>query len=150
MEIDAIIEKLNAKITSQRIIGIEKLDANNLTETEKAFIEKYNPVNSFIAYGTLAPDKPNHYKIEHIEGKWLKGIVKGKLVKEGWGAGMGYFGFKPSKEQKHIEASILVSERLINHWAYLDEFEGSEYKRILAKYELENGEIGIGNIYAIK
>lgn len=31
----------------------------------------------------------------------------------------------------------------------LDEFEGSGYKRILAKFELNNGEVGVGNIYAL-
>ncbi len=31
----------------------------------------------------------------------------------------------------------------------MDDFEGEEYRRLLAKYELQNGQIGIGNIYAI-
>jgi hypothetical protein len=31
----------------------------------------------------------------------------------------------------------------------LDEFEGWGYKRILAMFELENGEAGVGYIYAI-
>ena len=28
-------------------------------------------------------DNSDHSKIEHINGKWIKGFVKGKLVKEG-------------------------------------------------------------------
>jgi hypothetical protein len=31
----------------------------------------------------------------------------------------------------------------------LDDFEGDGYRRILAKYELDNGETGVGYIYAI-
>jgi hypothetical protein len=64
---------------------------------------------------------------------------------------LGYYGFKHSSldEQENIEAFILFSDELVNNWTYLDEFEGDGYRRILAKFELENGEVGVGNIYAI-
>jgi gamma-glutamylcyclotransferase (GGCT)/AIG2-like uncharacterized protein YtfP len=132
-------------------VGLEKLDHKELTEIEKAFIEKYKPGKAIIIYGTLAPDRPNHSKIQHIKGKWLKGIVKGKLVNEGWGAELGYYGFRHSHidEQENIDAYILFSDELVDNWPYLDEFEGDGYRRILAKFELENGEVGAGNIYAI-
>lgn len=150
MELDAIIKDINRKMALQGL-SFDKLDHNDLTETERAFIGKYKPDKSIIIYGTLAPNRPNHSRIEHIKGKWLKGIVKGKLVNQGWGAELGYFGFKHSQadEQENIEAYVLFSEELANYWAYLDEFEGDEYQRILAKFELENGEVGVGNIYAI-
>lgn len=150
MELDTIIKELNKKMTSQGV-SLEKLDYKDLPEVERAFIEKYKPGKSLIIYGTLAPNRPNHSKIEHIKGKWLKGIVKGKLANEGWGAELGYFGFKHSNidEQENIEAYILFSDELVDNWSYLDEFEGDGYKRILAKYKLDNGEVGIGNIYAI-
>lgn len=150
MELDIIIEELNEKILSIGV-SLDKLDYKELTEVEKTFIEKYRPEKSIIIYGTLAPNRPNHSKIEHIKGKWLKGIVKGKLVNEGWGAELGYFGFKHSHidEQENIEAYILLSDQLVDNWSYLDEFEGDGYRRIIAKYELDNGDVGIGNIYAI-
>ncbi|RTL56091.1 MAG: gamma-glutamylcyclotransferase [Sphingobacteriales bacterium] len=150
MDLDKIIKELNKKITSNGV-SVDKLDSKDLTEAEKDFIEKFKPGQSIILYGTLAPGKPNHSKIEHIKGEWLKGIVKGKLVKEGWGAELGYYGFKHSNvdEQVNIEAYILFSNELVDHWSYLDEFEGDGYQRILAKFELENGEVGVGNIYAI-
>jgi gamma-glutamylcyclotransferase (GGCT)/AIG2-like uncharacterized protein YtfP len=53
-----------------------------------------------------------------------------------------------SEDQENIKSYILFSDELVNHWARLDEFEGSEYRRILAKYELNNGQIGVGSIYA--
>jgi hypothetical protein len=49
----------------------------------------------------------------------------------------------------HIEAYILFSDELVDNWANLDAFEGAEYQRILAPFELENGKVGVGNIYAI-
>ena len=137
MEIDTLIKKLNIIITSQGK-GVEKIDKVYLTVDEEQFLREYNPQKSIIIYGTLAPNRPNHSKIEHINGKWIKGVVKGKLVKEGWGAELGYYGFKHSSidEQENIEAFILFSDELVNNWTYLDEFEGDGYRRILAKFEL--------------
>jgi gamma-glutamylcyclotransferase (GGCT)/AIG2-like uncharacterized protein YtfP len=150
MEIDVLITDLNKIITSQGK-GVDKIDKEDLTVAEEQFLNEYEPQKSIIIYGTLAPNRPNHSKIEHINGKWIKGVVKGKLVKEGWGAELGYYGFKHSSinEQESIEAFILFSDELVNNWTYLDEFEGDGYRRILAKFELENGEVGVGNIYAI-
>lgn len=150
MEIDTLIKNLNIIITSQDK-AVDKIDKVDLTTAEEQFLNKYQPQKSIIIYGSLAPNRPNHSKIEHIKGKWIKGVVKGKLVKEGWGAELGYFGFKHASidEQKNIEAFILFSDELVNYWSHLDEFEGDGYRRILAKFELENGEVGVGNIYAI-
>lgn len=150
MEIDTITKALNKKIILKGV-SVEKLNNKDLTEVEKAFLNKYKPQQSLIIYGTLAPNRPNHSKIEHINGTWMKGLIKGKLVKEGWGAELGYFAFKPAalEEQEHIDAFILFSNELATNWAYLDEFEGDGYRRILAKFELDNGEVGVGNIYAI-
>jgi gamma-glutamylcyclotransferase (GGCT)/AIG2-like uncharacterized protein YtfP len=106
---------------------------------------------TLIVYGSLAPNAPNHSVVEHIKGDWQQGIVRGKLFKEGWGADIGYLGFKHCsiEEQEEIPVFVLFSDELPANWAYLDDFEGEEYKRILAEYELKNGQIGVGNIYAI-
>ena len=150
MDLGTLVEKINKKIISTGL-GFEKIDIKDLTQTEQSIIEKYRPDKSIIIYGTLAPNRPNHSKIEHIKGEWKRGTVKGKLVNEGWGAELGYFGFKHTQtdEQENIKAYIFFSDKLVDTWSYLDEFEGDGYRRILAKYELDNGEIGIGNIYAI-
>jgi gamma-glutamylcyclotransferase (GGCT)/AIG2-like uncharacterized protein YtfP len=150
VEIDSKLEGLNKRLSTMGV-GIEKLDQQVLSKDEKDFIQQYSPGNILIIYGTLAPGKPNHSKIGHIKGTWAKGFVKGILVNEGWGAALGYFGFKHTDigKQENIEAYILFSDDLENNWSYLDEFEGAGYKRILAEYQLENGEIGVGNIYAI-
>ena len=149
MELDAIIENLNKKM---KLLGvsIEKLDHRELTEVENNFINTYRPERSLIVYGSLAPNRSNHSEVEHIKGKWLKGIVKGKLENAGWGTDLGYPAFRHTRidEQENIEAHILFSDKLVDNWASLDEFEGNEYYRILAKFELENGEVGVGNIYA--
>ncbi|PSR57443.1 gamma-glutamylcyclotransferase [Adhaeribacter arboris] len=122
-----------------------------MTEEEKELLQTYKPEKSLIIYGSLAPNKPNHAVVEHIKGEWKKGIVRGKLENVGWGAALGYLGFKHcrKKDQQKISMFALISDELVSNWQMLDEFEGDEYRRILAKYELDTGEIGVGYIYAI-
>lgn len=150
MELDKIIEDFNKK-NKTLSIGLENLKDTDLTEVEKNFIKTYSPEKSFIVYGTLAPNRPNHSVVEHIKGKWEKGIVRGKLENKGWGAESGYYGFKHTsiEEQEEIKVFVLFSDELVSNWQFLDEFEGNGYRRILAKFKLENGEMGVGNIYAL-
>lgn len=150
-ESDSIIERLNKNQNIQDIV-LDNLETTNLTEVEKNFIKTYSPEKVFIVYGTLAPGSPNFPKVQHIRGVWQEGVVRGKLVSEGWGAEMGYNGFRhtDTAEQAKIKAFVLFSDQLVDNWQMLDEFEGEGYKRILAKYELDNGEMGVGFIYAIK
>jgi len=151
MDLNKIIEGLNNKnySTTQRL---NEKDDSDLSDEEKFVIKKYQPQNVFIVYGTLGPDRPNHHKIEHIQGRWSKATIKGKLEAKGWGADLGYYGYvkATSEEEEEIEAFILFSDELTMNWKFLDDFEGDEYERILAEFKLENGESGVGNIYALK
>ena len=148
INLDKIIKTLNQK----NYLQIQGTGTSHLTDEENNIIEKYRPEKALIIYGSLAPDRPNHSKVKHIAGSWKKAIIKGKLENHGWGADLGYGGFKNTniKEQEAIEVFILFSDELDKHWQLLDEFEGKEYNQIFVKYELKSGEIGIGNIYALK
>lgn len=150
-KLDQIINAFNASKKS-----ISSSESNNsgdskLTEIEKEFIETCRPEMALIVYGTLAPNRPNHSVVEHIKGKWQKAKIKGKLTNRGWGAQSGFYGFCHAnpEEQREIEPFVLFSDELVANWQYLDNFEGVDYKRILTKYELHTGEIGVGYIYAI-
>ena len=72
MEIDKIIQGLNKK-RNMPGIGSGSFPDTNLTEVEKTFIKTYSPEKSFIVYGTLAPNAPNHSVVEHIKGNWKRG-----------------------------------------------------------------------------
>lgn len=133
-------------------ITIKTLSQYHLSPDELTFIEKYTPENKLIIYGTLAPGKPNHHKISHIKGDWKSAVLKGgKLESKGWGADLGFNGYVPAKEneQTNISCYVLFSDGLIKYWEFLDEFEGVGYKRILAEYELGNGNKGVGYVYGI-
>ncbi len=133
-DLDAVIASLNKnKIIAN--ITQDKLNDLELTQVEKELIITYTPERSLIVYGTLAPGKPNHFVVEHIKGKWKKGIIRGNLENIIWGAELGYLAFKhcQPEEQQTIPAFILVSYELVKNWPMLDDFEGEEYQRILAK-----------------
>lgn len=150
METDTIIDELNRRPNISSMVSTN-LEDINLSENEKALFLKYRPEKSLIIYGSLAPNRSNHAVVQPIRGKWIKGIVRGKRKNKGWGAELGFFGFThaPKEEQEQIEAFVLMSDELVANWSRLDAFEGHEYRRILARYELENGETGVGFIYAV-
>lgn len=147
---DSIISKLNPSIAVSNIL-IEQSHTSHLSEEEKEFILEFQPQRSLIIYGTLAPGKPNHKIITHIKGEWKSATIKGKLENEGWGAAMGFFGFKHTtpEEATVIDCWVLISDELVANWKMLDDFEGAGYKRILTSYTLNNNETGVGYIYAV-
>jgi gamma-glutamylcyclotransferase (GGCT)/AIG2-like uncharacterized protein YtfP len=150
MELDAIIDRLNKRQDIADVWTARRGD-DDLDSNEKELISNYQPLKHLIVYGSLAPGKSNHFIVENIKGIWRKAIVRGKLYEAGWGAGIGYPGFShvTAELQKTIEAHIFSSEELVDHWSRIDEFEGEDYRRLLAKYQLLTGEIGVGYIYAI-
>src|ERR1700759_5550411 len=113
-ELDRIIEGINRNKNVSDITS-DNMEKWNLTEGEKDIIKKDQPEKSLIIYGTLAPNRLNHSVVKHIKGKWQRAIVRGKLENKGWGAELGYFGFKPvtKEEQNDIEAFILFSDELV-------------------------------------
>lgn len=100
-------------------------------------------------YGTLAPNKPNAHILEAIAGTWSKGSVKGWLKEAGWGAELGFPGLTLSPAGQTIDGYIFSSEQLDSLWNSLDEFEGSEYQRVLTEVTLENGQIQQAYVYAL-
>ena len=80
-------------------------------------------------YGTLAPGRANHHQLAGIGGRWLAGVVKGRLFASGWGAALGYAALVPDESGDEIAVYLLVSDQLPDHWLRLDAFEGSDYRR---------------------
>mgnify|MGYP001822562317 FL=1 len=103
-----------------------------------------------IVYGSLAPGGPNHGLISQLEGEWTKGWVTGELLERGWSAAMGYPALRWCPEGGEIEAFLFVSDQLPGFWKRLDEFEGLEYSRIWAPFSTEDGDVSVGNVYAME
>jgi gamma-glutamylcyclotransferase (GGCT)/AIG2-like uncharacterized protein YtfP len=101
-------------------------------------------------YGTLAPGRPNEHLLSAVPGTWQRGIVRGHLVQEGWGAEQGYPGVVVDESAGPVGGYVLTSEVLDLEWARLDQFEGTQYQRVLAQIELESGQSVEAYVYQLK
>lgn len=84
---------------------------------------------TIFVYGTLMPNCPNAHVLEKIVGKFVPATVKGFLIDAGWSASMGYPGIRLDPDGDTVHGFLFTSSNLINHWDYLDEFEGNEFVR---------------------
>ncbi len=90
-------------------------------------------------YGTLAPGRVNEGQLAGLEGLWLEGTVKGRLLQEGWGAAHGCPGMVLDPDGIEIAVYLFVSTDLPAHWTRLDAFEGPGYRRVEAQVTTEEG-----------
>ncbi len=99
-------------------------------------------------YGTLQPGMENHHHVAEVEGQWLRGTVRGKLLAEGWGAALGFPGIILDPDADPVEVAILDAPDLANHWPRLDAFEGEGYVRVETMADTEDGPLPV-SIYAL-
>ena len=90
-------------------------------------------------YGTLAPGRANHHQLARLKGQWRQGTVRGRLVKAGWGAALGFPGLILDPSGSVVEVHLFESEDLPNHWARLDAFEGAGYRRAVTQVRTADG-----------
>ena len=82
-------------------------------------------------YGSLAPGKPNEHILAAIGGTWRTGVVRGRLVSEGWGADLGFPALVLDPQGAPVEVQLLEADELVSHWDRLDAFEGDGYSRVV-------------------
>src|SRR5215213_4539277 len=87
--------------------------------------------HTLAVYGTLAPGQPNHHVVAPLGGEWTDGMIEGDLLPEGWGAALGYPGFRPRVGGDAVAVRVLSAPSLATAWPDLDRFEGPGYQRIL-------------------
>ena len=100
-----------------------------------------DPDTRLAIYGTLAPGRVNHHQISALTGKWQRGTVKGKLMSCGWGAAFGFPGLILDPLGPPVDVHLFESADLPAHWARLDEFEGSGYRRVLTTVNTPEGDL---------
>ena len=94
-------------------------------------------------YGSLAPGGPNHDQLDGLDGRWLDGFVRGRLVDEGWGAGLGYPALILDREGPEVPVQVFESVDLPDHWSRLDDFEGPGYHRIVTTVRTAAGDVDV-------
>ena len=114
------------------------------TKTVSALMER------LFIYGSLQPGGPNEHVLAAIAGEWEPAVIQGNLVKAGWGADMGYPGLVLNESGKDVHGHVFASSNLSAQWATLDEFEGEEYKRVVASVTLLSGEQVSAHVYVLR
>jgi gamma-glutamylcyclotransferase (GGCT)/AIG2-like uncharacterized protein YtfP len=108
--------------------------------------------HTLAVYGTLAPGQPNHHVVAPLRGEWTDGMIEGDLLPEGWGAALGYPGFRPRVGGDAMAVQVLTAPLLATAWPTLDRFEGPGYERILVPIfstELGPGQAGERRLYKV-
>jgi gamma-glutamylcyclotransferase (GGCT)/AIG2-like uncharacterized protein YtfP len=156
MEIEPPIHTLTREQLNDALIRLnilrtrEPRDPVALDLLEGALDSLFFVSQHLIAYGTLAPGGPNHGLLADLRGEWRKGWVTGELLEKGWSAAMSYPALRWCPEGANIPAHIFVSPDLPAYWRRLDDFEGLEYSRILAPFWTPDGQVLVGNVYAME
>jgi gamma-glutamylcyclotransferase (GGCT)/AIG2-like uncharacterized protein YtfP len=91
-------------------------------------------------YGTLAPGRVNHHQLAGLQGQWRQGTVRGRLADAGWGVEHGYPALILDPLGPAVEVHLFESADLPDHWARLDAFEGSGYRRVVTRVRTADGE----------
>jgi gamma-glutamylcyclotransferase (GGCT)/AIG2-like uncharacterized protein YtfP len=95
----------------------------------------------FAIYGMLAPGRVNEHQLSGLKGRWRQGAVRGRLADAGWGADLGYPALVLDPLGPAVEVWLFESSDLPDHWARLDEFEGTGYRRVVAQVRTADGEL---------
>ncbi len=105
-------------------------------------------VDRLATYGSLAPGQSNHHQLDSLDGRWLEGQVCGELINAGWGAGLGFPALILDPDGPAISVQVFESTDLRDHWARLDDFEGTGYLRVVTSVRTPEGDV-TANIYVL-
>jgi gamma-glutamylcyclotransferase (GGCT)/AIG2-like uncharacterized protein YtfP len=83
-----------------------------------------------------------------MSGRWVEGTVRGHLLRQGWGAEVGYPGIVLDLDGPTVSVQVFESSDLPDHWTRLDEFEGSGYRRTVTAVSTDEGDL-LASIYVL-
>lgn len=101
-------------------------------------------------YGTLAPGRANHHRLQQVAGSWQAASLRGELRDEGWGASLGCPGIVPDEAGETVAGHLLSADSLQHLWPMLDAFEGEGYQRTLVDVTLADGSTARAYVYALR
>ena len=107
-------------------------------------------IKNLFVYGTLQKGKQHERILGNIQGKWKKGYVNGKLHNISSGQDYGYPGLKLDPKGSKVYGMIFQSKDLKNYIKKIDKFEGNNYKRVISKVYLEDGNFINSYLYETK
>jgi len=99
----------------------------------------YSAETRLATYGSLSPGEINQNQLSKLKGRWLNGTVRGILQNAGWGSSMGFPGLTLDETGPEVKVNVFESAELPEHRSRLDEFEGAEYRRVVAHVHTSEG-----------
>ena len=126
-------------------------------DAERRLDALFRTTHTLAVYGTLAPGQPNHHVLAPLGGEWTDGLIEGDLIPMGWGAALGYPGFRSRAGGDAVAVKVLTAPALATAWPDLDRFESPGYRRILVPIfgtELDSEQVGerqlrtVANLYS--
>jgi gamma-glutamylcyclotransferase (GGCT)/AIG2-like uncharacterized protein YtfP len=105
----------------------------------------HHPERRLLTYGTLSPGGANAHMLASISSSPRSVQIKGKIIPKN---GLSYYDRYYRSADPMISCVLLESDDLPLIWPRLDDFEGTEYQRILVPYLVDENEVGTGYIYA--
>jgi gamma-glutamylcyclotransferase (GGCT)/AIG2-like uncharacterized protein YtfP len=119
---------------------------------EQRLDDLFKTSHTLAVYGTLAPGQPNYHVLASLGGEWPDGLIEGDLLPMGWGADLGYPGFRPRIGGAAVAVQVLSAPLLATAWPTLDRFEGPGYQRILVPVfgmEMGPGQAGERRLHTV-
>ena len=101
-------------------------------------------------YGSLLPGGRNEHVLADLPGEWRRAGIRGRLLEAGWGAAMGYPGLVLDDGGETVPGCVFTSDALATEWQRLDDFEGSEYRRVQADVTLDDRRTVRAFVYVVR
>ena len=128
-EVRRLVDAVNAERRQSDASG--SAAGSEESRVERRLDDLFGTGHTLAVYGTLAPGRPNHHVLAPLGGEWTDGLIEGDLLPVGWGAELGYPGFRPRVGGDAVAVRELTAPSLASAWPTLDRFEGPGYERIL-------------------
>jgi gamma-glutamylcyclotransferase (GGCT)/AIG2-like uncharacterized protein YtfP len=154
---DLSLPEVRRLVAAANAVRRQRGASGNAVGSEGRYAERqldalFRTSHTLAVYGTLAPGQPNHHVVAPLGGEWTDGLIEGDLLPVGWGAALGYPGFRPRVGGAAVAVQVLTAPLLATAWPTLDRFEGPGYQRILVPVfctELSPGQTGERRLYTV-
>jgi gamma-glutamylcyclotransferase (GGCT)/AIG2-like uncharacterized protein YtfP len=149
-EVERLVDAANA-LRRQRGASGSAMESGG-RRAERRLDALFRTSHTLAVYGTLAPGRPNHHILAPLGGEWTDGLIEGDLIPLGWGAALGFPGFRPQVGGDAVAVRVLTAPSLAGAWPDLDRFEGPGYERILVPVfgtERGPGQAGERRLYKV-
>lgn len=104
-------------------------------------------IQRLFIYGTMAPGRANQDVLSSIPGYWESATVTGKWTDVRQASSSDRTVIVLDEAGETIRGFIFTSDRLNDHWARLDEFEGQACQRVQAAVRRSDGALVDAHVY---